>query len=54
MARALRRVLTEPGLAARMGARAAALAPQLLWPAVAGRYRKLAQGLLDERASAVA
>jgi len=54
MARALCRVLTEPGLAARMGARAAALAPQLLWPAVAERYRKLAQGLLDQRAGAVA
>jgi polysaccharide biosynthesis protein PslF len=54
MARALRRVLTEPGLAARMGAQAAALAPQLLWPAVAGRYRELAGALLDQRASAVA
>jgi polysaccharide biosynthesis protein PslF len=54
MARALRRVLTEPGLAACMGARAEALAPQLLWPAVAGRYRELAGVLLDQRASAVA
>ncbi len=54
MAQALRRVLTEPGLAARMGAQAAALAPQLLWPAVAERYRKLAGELLDQRASAVA
>lgn len=54
MARALRRVLTEPGLAARMGALAEALAPQLLWPAVAGRYRELAGALLDQRASAVA
>src|SRR5439155_26591809 len=54
MARALRRVLTEPGLAARMGAQAAALAPQLLWPAVAERYRSLAGELLDQRDSAVA
>jgi glycosyltransferase involved in cell wall biosynthesis len=54
MARALRRVLTEPELAARMGARAAALAPQLLWPAVAERYRNLAGELLDQRDSAVA
>jgi glycosyltransferase involved in cell wall biosynthesis len=54
MAQALRRVLTEPGLAARMGAQAAALAPQLLWPAVAERYRNLAGELLDQRASAVA
>jgi len=54
MARALRRVLTEPELAARMGAQAAALAPQLLWPAVAERYRNLAGELLDQRDSAVA
>ena len=54
MARALRRVLTEPALAARMGAQAAALAPQLLWPAVAERYRSLAGELLDQRDSAVA
>jgi polysaccharide biosynthesis protein PslF len=54
MAGALRRVLTEPGLAARMGAQAEALAPQLLWPAVARRYRELAGVLLDQRASAVA
>jgi glycosyltransferase involved in cell wall biosynthesis len=54
MARALRRVLTEPGLAPRMSAQAAALAPQLLWPAVADRYRNLAGSLLDQRASAVA
>jgi polysaccharide biosynthesis protein PslF len=54
MARALRRVLTEPGLAASMGAQAAALAPQLLWPAVAGRYGELAEVLLDQRAGAVA
>jgi glycosyltransferase involved in cell wall biosynthesis len=54
IARALRRVLTEPELAARMGAQAAALAPQLLWPAVAERYRNLAGALLDQQASAVA
>jgi glycosyltransferase involved in cell wall biosynthesis len=54
MAAALRRVLTEPDLAARMSASAAALAPQLLWPAVADRYRNLAGVLLDQRASAVA
>jgi glycosyltransferase involved in cell wall biosynthesis len=54
MAHALRRVLTEPGLADRMGAQAAALAPQLLWPAVADRYRNRAGELLDQRASAVA
>jgi glycosyltransferase involved in cell wall biosynthesis len=54
MARALRRVLTEPGLAARLGAAAAALAPQLLWPAVAERYRALAGSLIEDSASAVA
>jgi glycosyltransferase involved in cell wall biosynthesis len=53
MAEALRRVLTDSALAARMGADAAALAPQLFWPAVAGRYRTLA-GVLPDRASAVA
>ena len=54
MAEALRRVLTDAALAARMGAQAAALAPELFWPAVAGRYRTLALVLLDGRASAVA
>jgi glycosyltransferase involved in cell wall biosynthesis len=54
MAAAVRRVLTEPGLAARLGAEAAALAPQLLWPAVAERYRALAAEVIETRASAVA
>lgn len=54
MAAALRRVLSEPGLAARLGAAAAALAPQLLWPAVADRYRTLAEELLEARDAAVA
>ena len=54
MAAALRRVLTEPGLAARLGAQAAALAPELLWPAVADRYRTLAVELVEARHVAVA
>jgi glycosyltransferase involved in cell wall biosynthesis len=54
MAAAVRRVLTEPGLAARLGAQAAALAPQFLWPAVAERYRALAAELIEARASEVA
>jgi glycosyltransferase involved in cell wall biosynthesis len=54
MAAALRRVLTEPGLAAQLGAQAAALAPGLLWPAVADRYRTLAVELVEARAVAVA
>ncbi|HEV7534017.1 MAG TPA: glycosyltransferase [Acidimicrobiia bacterium] len=54
MAAALRRVLVEPGLADRLSARAAAVAPQLLWPAVAGQYRMLAAELIQERDAAVA
>jgi polysaccharide biosynthesis protein PslF len=54
MADALRRVLTEPGLAARLAAEAAAVAPQLLWPAVADRYRALAMELVRARDVAVA
>jgi glycosyltransferase involved in cell wall biosynthesis len=54
MAHALRRVLTEPGLAARLGQEAAALAPHLLWPAVADRYRSLARDVMDARTAAVA
>jgi glycosyltransferase involved in cell wall biosynthesis len=47
---ALRRVLTEPGLATSMSAEAARLAPGSRWPAVADRYRRLAVELLDGRA----
>jgi polysaccharide biosynthesis protein PslF len=50
IAAALRRVLTEPGLAAQMTAAAARLAPDLAWTAVAERYRDLAVGLLAARA----
>jgi polysaccharide biosynthesis protein PslF len=39
LASALRRVLTEPGLAASMSAEARRLAPDLLWSAVAARYQ---------------
>ena len=42
LAHALRRVSTEPDLAADMTAEAGRLAPQLGWPAVAGRYAHLA------------
>ena len=54
MAAALRRVLTEPGLAAHLGVQAASVAPQLLWPAVADRYRALATELVEARDVAVA
>lgn len=47
MARALRRVLTEPGLAAGMAAEAGRIAPELLWPAVAEQYRQLAADALS-------
>ena len=47
---ALRHVLTEPGQAAQMAAAAARLAPELLWPAVAQRYRTLIADLLAHRA----
>ncbi len=46
IAAALRRVFTEPGLEARMTAEAERSAPELLWPAVADRYRALAAGLV--------
>jgi glycosyltransferase involved in cell wall biosynthesis len=42
---ALRRVLSEPGLAEGMAERAARKSPELLWPAVADRYRKIAMRL---------
>lgn len=46
MAEAIRRVLTEPGLAESMRARCAELAPGLAWAAVADGYRALAKTLL--------
>lgn len=49
IAAALRRVLTEPGLAAGMRDRSASLSPALSWPVVAGRYRRLAENLLGSR-----
>ena len=53
MARAIRRVLREPGVAAAMSARATELAGDLLWSAVGDRYRTLAEQLVL-RSSAVA
>nr|WP_112262151.1 glycosyltransferase [Lentzea terrae] len=46
---ALRRVLTEPGLAAAMSDRSTSLAPALSWSAVANRYHRLAERLLTAR-----
>lgn len=45
MAHAVRRVLTEPGLAAQLSERCASIAPILDWSAVADRYRALAGAL---------
>lgn len=45
LASALRRVLTEPGLAARLAREAARIAPSLSWPAVAERYLELGDRL---------
>ncbi len=51
---ALRRVLTEPGLAAQMATTSRGLAPGLLWPAVARQYADLGRSLLkaDQRPAA--
>ena len=46
IAAAIRRILTEPGLAAAMSARAADIAPDLEWTAVADRYRELTRKLI--------
>jgi glycosyltransferase involved in cell wall biosynthesis len=45
IAAAVRRVLTEPALAADMAQRATAKAPALSWPSVAGRYQAIADQL---------
>jgi glycosyltransferase involved in cell wall biosynthesis len=54
IASALHRVLAEPGLSARMRRCSVDLAPELLWPAVARSYRKLASSLAADRAGAPA
>jgi glycosyltransferase involved in cell wall biosynthesis len=53
MARALRRVLTRPELAASMAAEASRLAPGLGWTVVAGEYMQLGQRLLSDRLALV-
>jgi glycosyltransferase involved in cell wall biosynthesis len=50
IAEALQRVFAEPGLSTRMSRYSAALAPQLLWPAVAHSYRELASVVTMTRA----
>ncbi|HLL69768.1 MAG TPA: glycosyltransferase [Micromonosporaceae bacterium] len=54
LATALRRVLTEPGLAAGLVGRAPGSTATLEWPAVAARYDDLGRTLLAERPTALA
>jgi len=54
LAAAVRRILTEPGLAAAMAAEAGRLAPSLGWPAVAGQYAALADRMLANRGAVLA
>lgn len=50
---ALRRVLTGPGVAGPMAARARALAPALLWSAVAAQYVRLGHAVLEPSERAI-
>jgi glycosyltransferase involved in cell wall biosynthesis len=52
LSNALRRVLTEPGLAASMEREAARLSPAFSWSSVAGQYTRLADQILDDRSLA--
>jgi glycosyltransferase involved in cell wall biosynthesis len=54
MAAAIRRILTEPRVAAQLSARNRARTPTMLWPAVAARYDALARQLLATRAPTAA
>jgi glycosyltransferase involved in cell wall biosynthesis len=53
MGRALRRVLTEPGLAVSMAGKASVMSTELQWPAVAERYRALIESLITAGVGAV-
>ncbi len=53
LADAIRRILTEPGLGARLAGRVRPLAADLRWPAVAARYAALAERLVAARRPAV-
>ena len=54
LAAAIRRVLTEDGVADAMATEARRLAPSLAWPSVAGRYAALGGALLDRRQAVTA
>jgi glycosyltransferase involved in cell wall biosynthesis len=51
LAAALRRILTQPELAASMAAEARRLAPGLAWPAVARQYVALSDAVLADRSA---
>ncbi len=51
LGRAIRSVLTNPGLAESMAAEARRLAPELSWAAVARRYVRLSDQVVDSRQS---
>ena len=53
LAAAIRRFVTEPGLADAMAAEARRIAPELAWTAVARRYGDLGASLVAERAEAL-
>ncbi|MEU5786299.1 glycosyltransferase [Micromonospora purpureochromogenes] len=53
LAAAIRRILVEPGLAARLAGRVQPLAAHLRWPAVAARYGTLAERLIAASPSVV-
>lgn len=52
MADAIRSILEEPGLAQRMSNQAKVMASDLLWPAVANRYMRLASRLIRTEVAA--
>jgi len=53
LAKAIRRIVTDPGLAAGLAGRTRPIAADLRWPAVADRYRALAERLIAARSPAV-
>ncbi|SCE82015.1 Glycosyltransferase involved in cell wall bisynthesis [Micromonospora coriariae] len=53
LAAAIRRILIEPGLTARLAGRVRPLAAHLRWPAVAARYGTLAERLTEARPAVV-
>jgi glycosyltransferase involved in cell wall biosynthesis len=52
IAAAVRRLVTEPGLATGMSERCAAVAPTLMWSSVADAYRRVASAALARRSLA--